>query len=194
MKLDNFRDVTGSTRTERYSSLAYGLVSHAAFASAVSLMIYSLFSGFQFGCGTFTGPWRWVVNTALILQFPILHSLLLARVGTPLLDAIAPPKLAVRLRPTTYVLVASLQLLAVFVGWSPGSRIFWIPSGTLYYVHCFLFATSWMLLGKAMWDGHLGIQTGYIGWTSIWRGERSIRWPGLPTTGLFRVCRQPIYF
>jgi protein-S-isoprenylcysteine O-methyltransferase Ste14 len=91
-------------------------------------------------------------------------------------------------------MVASFQLLLVFLLWSPEGRVLWVPTGIVYYVHCALYALSWLLLGKAMWDGHLGIQTGYIGWTSIWKGHRSIRWPKMPTEGLFRVCRQPIYF
>jgi protein-S-isoprenylcysteine O-methyltransferase Ste14 len=45
-----------------------------------------------------------------------------------------------------------------------------------------------------MWDGHLGVQMGYIGWLSVWRRLPTIPWPDLPTRGVFRLCRQPIYF
>ena len=34
-----------------------------------------------------------------------------------------------------------------------------------------------------MWDGHLGVQMGYIGWLSVWRRLPTIPWPDLPTRG-----------
>jgi len=182
------------TMVERLAALGFGGLVHVSFAVAVGMMVYALFGGLQFGYGPCGGVWRWIANSALILQFPFLHSLLLTRRAAPMLDALAPSKLSLQLRPTMYVLFASLQLLLVFLCWSPGSHVLWIPSGTTYYLHCALYVASWLLLGKAMWDGHLGIQTGYIGWTSIWRGQSSIRWPKMPESGLFKVCRQPIYF
>ena len=43
-----------------------------------------------------------------------------------------------------------------------------------------------------MADAGLGLQTGLSGWWAVFRGQQ-VRYPGLPTKGLFRVCRQPIY-
>ena len=31
---------------------------------------------------------------------------------------------------------------------------------------------AWLFLGKALLDGGLGLQTGWIGWSAVWRGRR----------------------
>jgi protein-S-isoprenylcysteine O-methyltransferase Ste14 len=175
-------------------ALLYGAISHAAFLVAVATMIYSLYGGLQIGFGRCHGTMRLLCNSLLLIQFPLLHSLLLHKSTRWLLNCVAPSGIARQLQPTTYVLVASLQLLAVFLLWSPGGEILWEPGGIIFAVHLVLFVVAWILLGKSMWDAHLGIQTGYLGWLTVWRNEPRIRWPGLPTTGLFRICRQPIYF
>jgi protein-S-isoprenylcysteine O-methyltransferase Ste14 len=165
-----------------------------AFVLAVMTMIYSLYGGLQNGFGTFNGWGRLISNALLLIQFPLIHSLLLGPSKRSLLDHCAPRKIARQLQPTTYVLIASVQLLAVFFLWSPSREIVWEATGALLVMHVSLFILAWVLLGKSMYDAHLGIQTGYIGWLTVWRNEPRIRWPKLPTTGLFRVCRQPIYF
>ncbi len=123
-------------KVERYAALGYGCLTHVSFVFAVGVMIYALFGGLQFGYGSCKGLWRWISNALLIVQFPVFHSLLLARAGGPMLDRLAPRKLALQLRPTTYVMVASFQLLLVFLLWSPEGRVLWIPTGFVYYAHC----------------------------------------------------------
>ena len=43
-----------------------------------------------------------------------------------------------------------------------------------------------------MFDAGLGVQTGYLGWTSVFNGRKPEYGP-MPTRGLFAVSRQPIY-
>jgi len=179
---------------DRFRALVYGVGSLSLFATSVVVMLWSLYHGWQFGVGTFTGRTRWIANFFLLAQFPILHSWLLSRSGNRRLDPLAPKAIATHLRPTTYVAVASLQLLAAFCFWSPQSDVIWRPSGLLLRIHVGLFAVSWILLAKSMWDGHLGVQLGYLGWWSVIKRLPAIPWPGLRTAGLFRICRQPIYF
>lgn len=179
---------------QRAFALVYGGVSLVLFACAVGVMMRSLYGGLLSGYGGLTGFVRWGANLLLIAQFPLLHSALLSPAGRAVLSRIAPEQLGVRLQTTTYVVVASLQIMAVFLLWSPAQRSFWEPRGIVWGVHVGVYSFAWVLLAKSMWDAHLGIQMGYLGWTSVWRNELKIRWPGLPTTGLFRVCRQPIYF
>lgn len=181
---------------QRVLALGYGVVAHLTFVAAVCTMVWSLYGGLLGGFGGCEGWMRWIANLILVAQFPILHSWLLTRGGRPWLNCLAPLRLAPQLQPTTYVLVASLQLLAVFLAWSPDptASVWWEPKGAVWWVHVTLYAIAWTLLGKSMWDAHLGIQTGYIGWLSIWRNHNRISWPPLPTSGLFRICRQPIYF
>ena len=45
---------------------------------------------------------------------------------------------------------------------------------------------------KAIWDAGLALQTGHLGWWAIFR-RRAPVFPPMPTTGLFRFVRQPIY-
>ena len=55
-----------------------------------------------------------------------------------------------------------------------------------------LYATAWLLLFKSIADAGLGLQLGTIGWRAVWKGVRPV-YPPMPSSGLFRLCRQPIY-
>jgi protein-S-isoprenylcysteine O-methyltransferase Ste14 len=55
-----------------------------------------------------------------------------------------------------------------------------------------LFAASWLVLGKALMDAGLALQTGALGWMAVARG-RLPRFASFPTQGLFRWVRQPVY-
>lgn len=157
-------------------------------------MVFSLYQGLQTGWGRLHGWERVVANFTLIIQFPALHSFLLSKSGSRALNIFAPQSVATRLQPTTYVLIASVQLIAFFVLWSPSGIIVWKAQGSLLVAHCACFIGAWILLALSMWQGHLGVQLGYIGWLSVWKRLASIPWPSLPTKGIYRICRQPIYF
>lgn len=55
-----------------------------------------------------------------------------------------------------------------------------------------LYAASWGMLIKASWDAGAEVQSGALGWMSLMRNAKPV-FPDMPTTGLFRVIRQPIY-
>jgi 2-polyprenyl-3-methyl-5-hydroxy-6-metoxy-1,4-benzoquinol methylase len=55
-----------------------------------------------------------------------------------------------------------------------------------------LYSVSWLLLLKAIWDAGLALQTGFLGWWAVFHRRVPV-YPPLPTEGLFRVVRQPIY-
>lgn len=179
-------------RSRRAIALLYGGVSHALFGAAIAAMLASLWSGMALGQGPFRGATAWTANTLLALQFPIFHSLLLTSGGRKLLARLAPGGLGRDLSSTTYAASASLQLLATFLLWSPTGVVLWeAPPNALPFFGV-LFAASWALLLKALHDGGMGAQTGWIGWTAVFRGRRPDYGP-LPTSGLFAHCRQPIY-
>ncbi len=54
------------------------------------------------------------------------------------------------------------------------------------------YIAAWLLLGRALRDGGLGLQSGWIGWAAVWHG-RQPEFPPLARAGLFARCRQPIY-
>jgi protein-S-isoprenylcysteine O-methyltransferase Ste14 len=179
------------SRADRARALALGIGCHAMFCVAVAAMAASLHQGLRLGVGSLTGAAAWRANTALALSFPALHSWLLTRPGSRGLDLVSA-RLGRELRATTYVLVASLHLFAVFALWSPAGAVLWRARGASLVASNVAFAASWLLLGKAMRDAGLGVQTGWLGWSAVVRGRAPI-YPRFEARGLLRFTRQPIY-
>lgn len=176
----------------RAVALGYGVLCHGLFLVAVTLMTCGLATGMQSGFGRLRGGAAVAANTLLLLQFPIVHSLLLTRRGMRSLGRLAPSDVARSMAPTTYAFLAALQIATTFACWSPSGVVLWRPEGVAFAVHLLAFAAAWAFLGKALLDAGLGLQTGWIGWTSVWKGHLP-RYPGLPERGLFSCIRQPIY-
>lgn len=180
------------SRRDRVRTIALGAACHTTFLVAITTMIVSLHQGLQLGLGRLAGRSASIANAALALSFPLLHSWLLTRRGARLLDRLFGDGSG-RLRTTSYALVASLQLLFVFGLWSPSDRELWRAQGNTRFLFEMLFAASWLLLARAMYDAGLAIQTGWLGWSEVARG-RIPRFKPFPTQGLFRFTRQPVYF
>lgn len=174
------------------TALVYGLLCHLCFALGVGAMIGGMYFGMTRACGTLAAPWSWVANLALLAQFPVLHSALLSTRGRRVLARLGPAGSGAQLAPTTFVVIAGLQLLALFALWSPSGVVWWRAHGIALVMVSLLYAMSWALLGWSMLSAGLGLQTGTIGWTALLAG-RPPRYPPMPTTGLFRLVRQPIY-
>lgn len=173
-------------------AVTYGLVCHGLFALAVATMAAGVATGLRTGRGTLTGPVAFAANLGLVLQFPLLHSFLLTRRGRALLAHLAPAAIGRDLAATTYVIVASLQLLATFSAWSPTGVLWWQPTGAAAALVWTAHAAAWLYLLLALWHGGLALQSGAIGWWSVLRGVRPDHGP-LPTRGTFARCRHPIY-
>jgi ubiquinone biosynthesis O-methyltransferase len=176
----------------RFLALAYGLLCHGLFAFAVSVMIYEMAFGLSRSWGDLPAPWRWIGNGLLLLQFPLAHSFLLSGRGRAVLRALAPAGLGSDLSTTSYVIVASLQIFLLFGFWSPSGIIWWQAEGWMLAVMIALYTAGWSLLLKSMFDAGITLQTGALGWWAVFRNTRPA-YPPMPTRGLFRVCRQPIY-
>ena len=155
-------------------------------------MIIAMYHGMTRTFGTLASPWRWIANAALVLQFFVSHSFLLTRRGQSVLSALVPAPFGGRLATTTYALIASLQLLVLFTLWSPSGIIWWQAKGaTLWFMTAF-YGGAWLLLLKSIWDAGIELQTGMLGWRALHRGVMPV-FPDMPTRGLFRLIRQPIY-
>ena len=50
------------------------------------------------------------------------------------------------------------------------------------------YAGAWLLLGKAMADAGLALQTGALGWTAVFRGHRPV-YPPMPRRGRLMMRR-----
>lgn len=173
-------------------ALIYGLLCHGLFVIGVGMMIWQMYSGMSRTFGALTYPWSWIANGLLLLQFPLAHSFLLSRPGRAFLKRLAPAAFGADLAATTYVIVASAQVLLLFSLWTFSGTIWWQAEGITYWLLSALYGASWLLLAKAIVDAGITLQTGSLGWWAVFRNARPL-YPGMPAGGLFRLCRQPIY-
>jgi hypothetical protein len=173
-------------------ALALGLICHTAFAAGVTAMIVSMFFDLSKSFGTVPWPWAALANATLIAQFPLAHSVLLTGAGGRWLARVVPGPHGVTLATTTYAIIASAQLVALFVLWTPSGIVWWRAEGAAFWAICAAYAASWLLLAKASFDAGAEVQSGALGWLSLMARTRPV-FPDMPTVGSFRVIRQPIY-
>lgn len=173
-------------------ALTVGLLCHALFGAAVLAMIIAMFFGLSKSLGAVPWPFAILANIALIVQFPLVHSLLLTRRGGQLLTRCIPGKHGSTLATTTYTTIASAQLLILFVLWTPSGVVWWKAEDAVYWAICTAYAASWLLLIKASFDAGAEVQSGALGWMSLLAGRKPV-FPDMPVLGLFRLIRQPIY-
>ncbi|MEM9735971.1 MAG: isoprenylcysteine carboxylmethyltransferase family protein [Pseudomonadota bacterium] len=173
-------------------ALIMGALTHGLFALAVLSMMAAMFFGMSESFGAVPWPWALLANAALIAQFPLAHSLLLTRSGGRWLSRLIPGPHGGTLATTTYALIASVQLLALFALWTPSGIVWWRAEGAWFWLLCGAYASAWLLLAKASFDAGAEVQSGALGWMSLMARIRPV-FPDMPTEGLFRVIRQPIY-
>lgn len=171
-------------------ALVAGALCHAVFALAVLAMVLAMAFGMSESLGRVPWPWAALANAALIVQFPLVHSLLLTRWGGRVLSRMGPH--GGTLSTTSYAIVASLQLLALFAFWTPSGIVWWRAEGTVLVLVLGAYAASWLFLVKASWDAGAEVQSGALGWMSLLAGRRP-RFPDMPVAGTFGIIRQPIY-
>ena len=173
-------------------ALFIGLLCHATFAAAVLSMIVMMFFGLSESFGTVPWPMAALANVALIMQFPLAHSFLLTGPGGRLLTRLIPGPHGKTLATTTYAIIASAQLLALFVLWTPSGIVWWRAEGAVFLAVVVAYGASWLILLKASFDAGAEVQSGALEWMSLMARIRPV-FPDMPTQGLFRVIRQPIY-
>ncbi|MEO1331174.1 MAG: isoprenylcysteine carboxylmethyltransferase family protein [Pseudomonadota bacterium] len=182
----------GDALRRRAVALAYGGGCHAVFGLGVGAMMLAMFFGMSRSLGPFEGPWRWLANAALIAQFAVGHSWLLTAQGRRLLRRLAPEPYGETLATTTYATIAAAQVGLLFAFWSPSGVVWWAAEGWALYALTGAYLLAWALLMKSMLDAGIELQSGLLGWRALFLGRKP-RFPDMPTTGLFRYTRQPIY-
>jgi len=173
-------------------ALILGALCHALFAAGVLAMIVAMFFGLSESFVRVPWPLAALANAALILQFPLAHSLLLTGPGGRVLARLIPGPHGRTLAPTTYAIIASAQLLALFALWTPSGIVWWRAEGVAFWALTAAFGASWLVLAKASFDAGAEVQSGALGWLSLMARIRPV-FPDMPTQGLFRLIRQPIY-
>lgn len=180
------------SRAARGVAVLAGVVCHGTFLLGVLSMVVGLHEGLRSGLGRLEGWAAVLADAALVLQFPLLHSLLLTRGGGRLLARLVPLGLGRALATTTYATFASLQTLVTFALWSPIGPVLYDVQGPARPVVQALYGASWLLVVVAMHQAGLGVQSGSLGWLAVARGRQPV-YGSFPTAGLFARCRQPIY-
>lgn len=173
-------------------ALTFGVLCHALFAMGVLAMMAAMYFGLSESLGAVPWPWAALANAALIVQFPLAHSLLLTGRGGQLLARLVPRQHGQTLATTTYAIIASAQLLALFALWTPSGTVWWRADGVAFWSMTAAYVTSWLILLKASFDAGAEVQSGALGWMSLLARIQPV-FPDMPTRGLFRLIRQPIY-
>ena len=162
-------------------------------------MMYSIYCGLSgfpslFGFSVELETWQVMVwDGFLVLQFPILHSYFLSTPGRKLLGKLVPREIRADMGTTLFAIVASIQLILVFGAWLHFGNVLWMPSSMLAWVVLSSFyGISWLLLLKAMLDAGLLVQTGCLGWWSVFWKTKPV-YKKFSEHGLNRYTRNPIY-
>ena len=177
----------------KFIAIIYGIICHSTFALAGISMVWVLYNGFTISLGSVNYPLNILYNFFLLIQFPILHSFLLTENGRKILRVFAPRNTGKTLETTNYSIIASLQLLLLFLLWSPSNTVFYDLKYPNNIFNTILFILSWILLSISSFQAGYKVQTGSLGWTSMFFLKKPI-FPPMPTNGLFKLMRQPIYF
>lgn len=180
------------TRRQRWVALGYGLVCHILFVASLASMGLGLYSGLRLGILHLHGFAALLANLFLLGQFAITHSLLLTTRGRSFMARLAPMGLGRPLSTTIFAAIASTQLLATFLLWSPTGTVWAAPDGWVKMALTTLYIASWILLAKSMHDAGLDVQLGTLGWMAVWSGKEPT-YRNFARGGLFRYSRQPIY-
>ena len=133
-------------------ALGMGLICHALFAAGVLAMIVAMFFGLSESLGSVPWPWAFLANAALIVQFPMGHSLLLTGPGGRFMARLIPGHHGRALATTTYAIIASAQLLALFTLGTPSGIVWWRAEGAAFWAVTAAYGASWLLLLKASFD------------------------------------------
>lgn len=183
---------TTYTTAQRYTALIYGLVGFVLFVTSVVGMMVSLYRGLSTGFVALSGASAWAANVLLLMQFALGHSWLLSERGRRFMTKLAPLGLGKPLSTTIFAGLASIQLLLVFLLWSPSAVMWAAPEGWALNLLTAAYCGSWLLLAKSMSDAGLEIQMGFLGWHSVWTNREPMYRP-FTRGGLFKWVRQPIY-
>ncbi|MEZ5278196.1 MAG: FAD-dependent monooxygenase [Opitutaceae bacterium] len=177
---------------QRLTALIGGIACHLLFAAAIIAMALALFNGMRIGMGSFRGWPAAMADLGLMASFPLVHSWLLTPGGRRMMNRLVPFGIGEEMSSTVFAAIASVQLLAVFLLWSPTGMVWWESAGWARFAIGTGAAGSWLLLAKAMSDSQLSLQTGFLGWSSVFNNRIPVYRP-FAQEGLYRHVRQPIY-
>ncbi|GAA2850296.1 membrane protein [Actinoplanes cyaneus] len=162
--------------------LGYAAVAYAAFLSSIAWAIVFLTGPIDDPAGL-PAPAALAIDGALLLAFAVQHTIM-ARAGFKKRLTRLIPQAAER---ATFVLAASLVMLALLSWWQPAPHVIWQVSGLLWVVY----AAGWALV---IWSTYMvdhwdlfGLKQAY----TRWRGQE-YREPAFTESRLYRRLRHPM--
>lgn len=177
----------------RLAVLAYGILSYLIFF-AVFLYGIGFIGGFLTptsldGAAHLPSYQALLIDLGLLTAFAVQHSGM-ARPGFKQWWTRIIPQAAER---STYVLVSSLALLALYVFWAPIGAIVWnAPPGAIRNTVIGIYLAGWALL---LYVTFLIDHFDLFGLKQVWRrfGSKSYRPPVFRTPSLYKLVRHPLY-
>src|SRR5690348_3744062 len=174
-------------------ALAYGIVSYGVF---LGVFVYAV--GF---IGGFLTPTRldaaqtrplWqalAINLGLLGLFAIQHSVM----ARPAFKRWWTRFIPEAIERSTYVLLSSLALVALFIWWEPIGGIVWdAPAGLARGAIIALYLFGWALL---LYTTFLIDHFDLFGLKQVWRRSKGAKYvpPQFYTPGLYKIVRHPLY-
>ncbi|WP_250464596.1 methanethiol S-methyltransferase [Microbulbifer litoralis] len=177
----------------RFSIFAYGLFCYAVF---FAVFLYAI--GFVAGFFTPTAldgaadrplSEAIAINLGLLILFALQHSGMARPAFKRWWTTIVSPAA----ERSTYVLLSSLAMIALFTFWEPMGGIVWeLSNGMAFWVVTGVYLLGWLLLLYATFlIDHFDL----FGLAQVWRNLRGepYRSPTFRTPGLYKAVRHPIY-
>ncbi len=176
-------------RLKRWFWLTFGVLSQICFG----VLVISLMWFMQLGSSTIaTSPIftldSVVINLALIVQFALPHSILLAPKVRQIICRYVPSSMYGCL--FCVATCGSLWLMMVY--WQPLPGIYWHLLDSAWWFMISAAAAAWILLAYSMWITGMGYQTGFTGLRLYWQ-PGSIAPRQFAPRGLYKHFRHPIY-
>jgi methanethiol S-methyltransferase len=185
-------DLTREPHMSRITIFLYGVVCYLVFF-AVLLYAIGFIGGFLTpsqldGAPRASLAWALSVDLGLLAAFAIQHSGM-ARPAFKRWSKHIVPEEAER---STYVLVSSLALVALFIFWEPIGGVIWRLEGAVRTAVVGLYGFGWALL---LYTTFLIDHFDLFGLKQVWRhlANKPYRAPAFRTPSLYKLMRHPLY-
>lgn len=172
--------------------IVFGAVNQVLFGITVARLFVFLKGGDGFRAWLYPGvdqSYSWIgIDTALAVQFAVLHSAMLWPPIRSWLNRKMPPELG----GSFFCAATCVSLFLTMEFWRPSPTSVWHATGPASWVVLALFLISWIALTYSLWLTGFGFQTGFSTWWAWTLGRKSPRRSFSPQ-GAYKILRHPVY-
>jgi len=174
-------------RIGRFLGMGLGLTSHVLLLVTVWFLFPFLMGG-QTVAEAPPVPFWWALNSLLVVQFGVLHSVLLLPAVRNRLETLIPG----RLYGCFFTLTTCVSLLLLILAWAGSPIILWQFTGRAATAMNVAYLLCWAALLYSLRLTGFGFQTG---WTPFWAWVRNEKSPrrSFEVRGAYRLLRHPVY-